>query len=293
MPTDPLDRLHDMRMSADDQPGTLLRQPPRQRTRIGPRKMPELEIPMRHGAEQIDRSAPARASRRCPPTIVTRPANPAAASVAPLREGQKSDAQWPASTGSHQPSGHRSDRPDPAFGERRHCLIETPDALVEHMIVGERHNQLRGVDPRCIEHPVEKCRCHRMAEAQPRRSRKSRPLDDGAFAIGNDQIGPGNDFSQRRVDLGRFRGLPPQRCRQGKPAARTAWLPAIAAPSDRTSRHCPPATASAGAAATTVCRSSGKFDTRRPEPFRFGLASALAPDTLLSASRPGRLLPPN
>ena len=31
------------------------------------------------------------------------------------------------------------------------------------------------------------------------------PLDDGAFAIGDDQIGIADDFAQRRIDLRRLR----------------------------------------------------------------------------------------
>ncbi len=105
----------------------------------------------------------------------------------------------PTASRSTGPLASGADAADAQPLQRRDRLIEASDALVEHMVVGQRQHELfaRNADSRqCL---GEEAFGHRMMRAEPRAHHRARPLDDGAFAIADHQIGGGKQRLDRRI----------------------------------------------------------------------------------------------
>ena len=156
----------------------------------------------------------AKSSRARSSSMVTRPANSAAACVAPFGECREGDAEPVEVDGPRQPVVGRPDGCDAQRRERTPRLGKAVDALVEHVVVGERKHQPVTADARRVERVGQERGGHRMARARCSTERSAGALDHRAFAIADHQVGRGDQRPQRARRPPAPCGSRPPKCRR-------------------------------------------------------------------------------
>ena len=121
--------------------------------------------------------------------IDTSSVNGVGVGIAPQREGGKADRQRPDLDLLDRAFFRGADGADAEPLQRRNRLVETGDALVEHMVVGQRQHEFFARDADRRQRLGKKPLAHRMMRAKPRAKRHAWPLHDRTFAIADHQIG--------------------------------------------------------------------------------------------------------
>ena len=175
----------------------------------------------------------------------------------------------------------RADRRDAQPGKRSARLVKAPLPLVERMVVGERQHQPARRDAGGLDRGGEEAAGHRVTRARRGREAKPRTVDNGAFAIANDEV----RRRQHRFSPGRspaLRGWRRRKCRRRKQSASCCAAPSAAArPRPAGSRRGRRSSeASAAAAARTACRRAGSWTRPRIARSRQGQSAPIGVSAL-------------
>ena len=162
------------------------------------------------------------------------------AGIAPFAERRQAERQTAEDPPANQPVFGRADGFDAHPGKRCPRFGKAVDALVEHVIVGERQHQALAVDPCGAERIGQERGGHRMVRSRRRPERSAHAARPPALRNCRRRDRPTRSAAAAARRPRAPRGSPPPRCRRGRPAVRASRGAATAAQAAAGSKPRPP-----------------------------------------------------